>query len=364
MAKKKRRAKRGAKREQPAQFTAALQVSASLGALLGPHCEPPVPAGRSLRLPRSEATKVLWRYIKAKSLQDPADGRRVLFSGDAMGRVLGATDAGMTDMPRLLAPHLRSVSSAGASASAGARASAAADAAADVGPLLEMSPAFSALAAAVQADPPARVSRKAALRLVGKYAAARSLRDGCTIRCNNRLKALFSGRDSVHVSEVGPLVDRHLRAPPVPAPRFTSGAPPRPAAAAAAPRPAFPTVAAPRPATAAAAPPPRPCPRCTLENSGDAERCEACDHSFAAAKAEPAPAAEAARAPREPEPSAATPVDSSCTICLDSAKNSVFVPCGHMCACISCATALKRRGGARCPICRAAIASVVRVFQS
>ena len=176
---------------------------------------------------------MLWRYIKAKHLQDPSDGRRVLFTGDPMGAVLSAGSAGMTDMPRLLTPHLRSISSSssGASSSAGA---AAAAAAAD-GPPLEPSPAFAQLLATLEAAAPARVTRKAALRAVGRYAAARHLRDGCTIRCNSRLKALFFGRDEVHVSDVGGLVDRHLRPPaaaPAPglAPRTATARPPAAAA--------------------------------------------------------------------------------------------------------------------------------------
>ena len=50
-----------------------------------------------------------------------------------------------------------------------------------------------------------------------------------------------------------------------------------------------------------------------------------------------------------------------CAVCLVRRRDAVLAPCGHMCACYRCASRLERRGE-RCPICRAPIASVVKVF--
>jgi hypothetical protein len=50
---------------------------------------------------------------------------------------------------------------------------------------------------------------------------------------------------------------------------------------------------------------------------------------------------------------------SLCTLCLASKKNTVLIPCGHMCMCAECAKALTSAGGAgaKCPVCRAAVRS-------
>lgn len=50
--------------------------------------------------------------------------------------------------------------------------------------------------------------------------------------------------------------------------------------------------------------------------------------------------------------------DASCKICLDSSCECVFMPCGHVCACVNCAAALRM-----CPICRARIESIVKFYR-
>ncbi|GAB2281286.1 Subtilisin-like protease 1, variant 2 [Dionaea muscipula] len=47
-----------------------------------------------------------------------------------------------------------------------------------------------------------------------------------------------------------------------------------------------------------------------------------------------------------------------CVICLEHKYNAVFVPCGHMCCCISCCSHL-----ASCPLCRRHIEQVVKTFR-
>lgn len=55
---------------------------------------------------------------------------------------------------------------------------------------------------------------------------------------------------------------------------------------------------------------------------------------------------------------------SKCAICLDGPKNGLFFPCGHLCACMPCSEALQATAPHKCPICRAQITKVVRVFVS
>ncbi|XP_067676813.1 baculoviral IAP repeat-containing protein 7-like [Haliotis asinina] len=48
-----------------------------------------------------------------------------------------------------------------------------------------------------------------------------------------------------------------------------------------------------------------------------------------------------------------------CKICMDEEVNVVFLPCGHLVCCATCAPALRK-----CPICRANIRGTVRTFMS
>lgn len=61
------------------------------------------------------------------------------------------------------------------------------------------------------------------------------------------------------------------------------------------------------------------------------------------------------------EPSAKP--DERCTICMDLKKDTLFFPCGHLTSCHPCAITVKERTSV-CPICRAAIGSLVKVFIS
>nr|XP_043635843.1 E3 ubiquitin-protein ligase SP1 isoform X2 [Erigeron canadensis] len=47
-----------------------------------------------------------------------------------------------------------------------------------------------------------------------------------------------------------------------------------------------------------------------------------------------------------------------CVICLEQEYNSVFVPCGHMCCCVTCSSQLTS-----CPLCRSRIGQVVKTFR-
>ncbi|KAJ1430519.1 Zinc finger, RING-type [Sesbania bispinosa] len=56
-----------------------------------------------------------------------------------------------------------------------------------------------------------------------------------------------------------------------------------------------------------------------------------------------------------------TPKKGNCCICHEKKVNSVLYRCGHMCACLKCANELQWNSG-KCPICRAPIIDVVRVY--
>eukprot|EP01139_Manchomonas_bermudensis_P022556 Amastigsp_a693192_6.p2 type:complete len:151 gc:universal Amastigsp_a693192_6:649-197(-) len=47
----------------------------------------------------------------------------------------------------------------------------------------------------------------------------------------------------------------------------------------------------------------------------------------------------------------------ACVICMDARREYAIVPCGHMCLCVGC-----RSGLSACPVCRAPITSLMRIF--
>ncbi|CAF0897108.1 unnamed protein product [Adineta steineri] len=51
-----------------------------------------------------------------------------------------------------------------------------------------------------------------------------------------------------------------------------------------------------------------------------------------------------------------------CTVCFDRKRDTVLIPCGHICLCYSCADELYQRGTRQCPICRATITSINKVY--
>ena len=48
-----------------------------------------------------------------------------------------------------------------------------------------------------------------------------------------------------------------------------------------------------------------------------------------------------------------------CKICLDKPVCIVFLPCGHLCTCDSCAPAMRV-----CPICRTDVKGTVKTYMS
>jgi len=50
-----------------------------------------------------------------------------------------------------------------------------------------------------------------------------------------------------------------------------------------------------------------------------------------------------------------------CCVCMDAAKTFMFAPCGHRCACEACAKDVMSTTR-ECPMCRAAVSSIFKVF--
>lgn len=56
---------------------------------------------------------------------------------------------------------------------------------------------------------------------------------------------------------------------------------------------------------------------------------------------------------------------SECYICYERSIDSVLYMCGHMCMCYTCAIQQWRgKGGGHCPLCRAPIRDVIRIYRS
>ncbi|CAM1154574.1 Uncharacterised protein r2_g4319 [Pycnogonum litorale] len=54
-----------------------------------------------------------------------------------------------------------------------------------------------------------------------------------------------------------------------------------------------------------------------------------------------------------------------CAVCYDNPIDSVLYTCGHMCMCHNCAAQQwLGEGAGHCPICRAVIHNVIRVYKS
>lgn len=52
---------------------------------------------------------------------------------------------------------------------------------------------------------------------------------------------------------------------------------------------------------------------------------------------------------------------SECDICLERQKDSIIIPCFHMCLCNVCANIMRGQYNSRCPICRTPVKSLVNL---
>jgi hypothetical protein len=56
-----------------------------------------------------------------------------------------------------------------------------------------------------------------------------------------------------------------------------------------------------------------------------------------------------------------------CTVCLTAMADTVLYRCGHLCVCYTCGLQLNQSAsahGSKCPICRAPIDDILRVYRS
>jgi len=51
-----------------------------------------------------------------------------------------------------------------------------------------------------------------------------------------------------------------------------------------------------------------------------------------------------------------------CVVCMDAPKNHLMRPCMLMCTCEACTQQLLEQGAQSCPVCRAPIEHIERVF--
>ena len=72
----------------------------------------------------------------------------------------------------------------------------------------------------------------------------------------------------------------------------------------------------------------------------------------------------AAAATADDDENSANDVGAECTVCYERAVDSVLYTCGHCCMCYDCAWECKQTRGGLCPICRAPIRDVIRIYRS
>ncbi|XVF27054.1 hypothetical protein REPUB_Repub14bG0073400 [Reevesia pubescens] len=66
----------------------------------------------------------------------------------------------------------------------------------------------------------------------------------------------------------------------------------------------------------------------------------------------------------EDEEAGDVPDGELCVICLMRRRRSAFIPCGHLVCCQRCAVSVERELVPKCPVCRIAIRSSVRIYAS
>lgn len=91
---KKAAPKKKTARKPNAAFMKALTPSATLAAVIG-----------GSAVPRTEAVKKIWNYIKANGLQDKAN-RRMINADDKLGSLFGKSQVSMFDLAKILSKHL------------------------------------------------------------------------------------------------------------------------------------------------------------------------------------------------------------------------------------------------------------------
>ena len=200
---KRRRARRSP--GQPSHLSKPLQCDRPLSLLLSGGQE------TVLCLKRTEVVKAIWKYAKEKNLQCPTNGKIIICDAQ-MQALFQTAQVTLTTLPSHLAPHLSSVAPTVPEP--------------EQYEMLWASPQLSAVIdhsgivpsgsersnLQVGRLPQVRVSLKAAMRWLGRYAKANGMRDKADnkiIRCNARLKKLF-GVDAFTVFQAKMLILPHL----------------------------------------------------------------------------------------------------------------------------------------------------------
>lgn len=57
-------------------------------------------------------------------------------------------------------------------------------------------------------------------------------------------------------------------------------------------------------------------------------------------------------------------IDKECKICMDQDINAIFLPCGHVYSCISCAEQIFTSNTSNCPVCREPLSETKRIYQA
>lgn len=91
---KKKPAKKAAKRKPNAAFMKALTPSATLAAVVG-----------TGDLPRTQAVKKIWAYIKKHKLQNPKNKRNII-ADDKLGKLFGKKEVTMFDLAKIINKNL------------------------------------------------------------------------------------------------------------------------------------------------------------------------------------------------------------------------------------------------------------------
>ena len=84
-----------AKKQSQSKFMQPMRLSSDLTAVVGPG-----------PLPRTEVTKKLWAYIKAKRCQDPKNKRNIVADEKLLKIFGGKKTVNMFEMTRLVNKHL------------------------------------------------------------------------------------------------------------------------------------------------------------------------------------------------------------------------------------------------------------------
>jgi len=56
--------------------------------------------------------------------------------------------------------------------------------------------------------------------------------------------------------------------------------------------------------------------------------------------------------------------EKECIICFSDQRDTIILPCRHMCLCVTCAKSLQAQSNSKCPICRKDIESFLRLTKN